>query len=147
MSTLAGFFAAASSGFVLWKLSFSLRKEQAIFWQQLFYHITCSKLSLISVVGKPVSLKPYPFFITAINSPSTAWSLPDEVVTLHFNRWYKLSSGSETFSTSHRPRINFCMQDGYCKKTEGIIHFLNKSLSSERTKRKQYRTKWRGITV
>jgi len=50
---------------------FSLRKEQAIFWQQIFYHITCSKLSLISVGGKPVSLKTYPFFITAINNPST----------------------------------------------------------------------------
>ena len=91
VSTLSGFFAAGSSGIVLWKISFSLRKEQVIFWQQLFYHITCSKLSLISVGGKPVSLKTCPFFITSINNPSTTWSLSDEVVTLHFNRWYKLS--------------------------------------------------------
>jgi len=65
------FFVAGSSGIVLWKLSFSWRKEQVIFWQQLFYHISCSKLSLISVGDKSVSLKTYPFFITAINNPST----------------------------------------------------------------------------
>jgi len=30
------------------------------------------------------------------------------------------------------------------QKTKGMIHFLNKSLSSKRTERKQNRRKWRG---